>query len=112
MKIFRSVALAFSLFSRLPASKVKWEPESMRYALAALPLVGLVVGAAFGGWAWICGALAFGKTLFAAGMTLLPLLVSGGIHMDGFCDTVDALSSHASPERKRELAVKPQEVAS
>ena len=107
MKIFRSVALAFSLFSRLPAPKVTWEPESMRYALAALPLVGLVVGAVLGGWAWICGALAFGKTLFAAGMTLLPLLVSGGIHMDGFCDTVDALSSHASPERKREILKDP-----
>ena len=107
MKIFRSVALAFSLFSRLPAPKVKWEAESMRYALAALPLVGLVIGAALGGWAWVCGALALGKPLFAAGMTLLPLLVSGGIHMDGFCDTVDALSSHAAPERKREILKDP-----
>ena len=107
IRIFRSVALAFSLFSRLPAPKVRWEPESMRYALAALPLVGLVIGAALGGWAWVCGALAFGKPLFAAGMTLLPLLVSGGIHMDGFCDTVDALSSHASPERKREILKDP-----
>ena len=107
MKVFRSVALAFSLFSRLPAPKVTWEPESMRYALAALPLVGLVFGAALAGWAWLCGALAIGKTLFAAGMALLPPFVSGGIHMDGFCDTVDALSSHASPERKREILKDP-----
>ena len=31
------------------------------------------------------------------------MLLSGGIHLDGFCDTADALSSHAAPERKREI---------
>jgi cobalamin synthase len=25
--------------------------------------------------------------------------VTGGIHLDGYCDTVDALASNASPER-------------
>ena len=43
------------------------------------------------------------KGLYAAGLTLLPVLLSGGIHLDGFCDTADALSSHAAPERKREI---------
>ena len=34
---------------------------------------------------------------------LLPVAVSGGIHLDGFCDTCDALSSHQSRERKLEI---------
>ena len=33
----------------------------------------------------------------------LPLLVTGGIHADGFCDTVDALSSHAEREKMLEI---------
>ena len=38
--------------------------------------------------------------LLGAGVTLLPILVTGGIHMDGFCDTCDALASHGDREKK------------
>ena len=107
MTILRSIATAFLMFSRVPMPKVAWKPENMRLALAALPLIGVLIGALLWGWAWLCGALSIGSILFAAGMTLLPLLVSGGIHLDGFCDTVDALSSHAVPERKRDILKDP-----
>ncbi len=100
------------MFSRVPMPKVAWKPENMRFALAALPLVGALIGALLWGWAWLCGVLSIGKILFAAGMTLLPLLVSGGIHLDGFCDTVDALSSHATQERKREILKDPHKARS
>lgn len=36
-------------------------------------------------------------------MTLLPVLVNGGIHMDGFLDTMDALNSYGSREKKLEI---------
>ena len=103
MSVIRSVVIAFSMFSRIPMPKVEWEAKNMRYALAMLPLVGCVIGAVVFGWGMFSNWLSFGAPLFAAGVTLLPLLITGGIHMDGFCDTVDALSSHASPERKREI---------
>ena len=101
--LFRSVAMAFSMFSIVPMPMVEWKKENMKYMLCALPLVGVVIGAALWVWHILCQWLNFGAILFAAGMTLIPLAVSGGIHMDGFCDTVDALSSHAAPERKREI---------
>jgi adenosylcobinamide-GDP ribazoletransferase len=107
LKLLRSVALAFSMFSRVPVPRVEWKPENMRYALASLPLVGCLIGLVLWFWTWFSGALSFGKPLFAAGMTLLPVLISGGIHMDGFCDTADALASCAAPERKREILKDP-----
>ena len=96
------------MFSILPAPRVEWKSENLRYMLCALPLVGAVIGAALWVWYWLAGLLGFGQTLFAAGLTLIPLGLSGGIHMDGYCDTVDALSSHASPERKREILKDPR----
>ncbi len=36
-------------------------------------------------------------------LTLFPVLLTGGIHLDGFMDTSDALASHASRERKLEI---------
>lgn len=79
----------------------------MRYMLAALPLVGIAVGLVLWGWQSLCNALHLGDMLYAAGIALLPTLCTGGIHMDGFCDTVDALSSHAAPERKRAILKDP-----
>ncbi len=101
--ILRSVATAFTTFSRVPMPKVDWKPENQRFALAGFPLVGVVIGLVLAAWWALCKWLSFDSILFAAGITLLPLLVSGGIHLDGFCDTVDALSSHAEPEQKREI---------
>ena len=98
-----STAMAFSMFSILPAPVVEWKKEHMKYMLCALPLVGMVMGAALYVWLWLCQRLNMGTALSAAGMTLIPLFLSGGIHMDGFCDTTDALASHTPAERKREI---------
>ena len=101
--MLRSVAMVFSMFSRLPAPRVEWKRENMRYMLGFLPLVGIVAGALEALWWWLCLRSGFGDLLFAAGMTALPLLLTGGIHMDGFMDTVDALSSHGDVEKKRAI---------
>lgn len=101
--LLRSIAMAFSMFSIVPMPMVEWKKENMKYMLCALPLVGVVIGLVLCLWQVLCQWLNIGTILFAAGMTLIPLALSGGIHLDGFCDTVDALSSHASPERKREI---------
>jgi adenosylcobinamide-GDP ribazoletransferase len=86
---------------------MEWKPENQRFVLASFPLVGLFIGLVLAGWWALCKWLSFDSILFAAGITLLPVLVSGGIHLDGFCDTVDALSSHAEPEKKREILKDP-----
>ena len=101
--VLRSAAMAFQMFSVVPMPRVEWKKENMRYMLCCLPLVGVVIMAALWLWERLCGVLGFGSVLYAAGLTLLPALLSGGIHLDGFCDTADALSSHAAPERKREI---------
>lgn len=107
MSFLRSFAAAFSMFSRLPVPTLQWRDDNMRYLLAAFPFVGAVVGLFIWAWLWICEALGFGFILRSAGLTLLPVAVTGGIHLDGFCDTVDALASRASPERKREILKDP-----
>ena len=108
MQVFRSIAIAFSMFSALPAPRVDWEKANMRYALAFLPLVGCVIGAAEYGFWLLCGALSFGTLFRAIGFTLLPTLLSGGVHMDGFLDVSDALMSHAPAETKRAILKDPR----
>jgi adenosylcobinamide-GDP ribazoletransferase len=104
MTILRSIAMAFTTFSRLPVPAVRWEKENMRYMLCAFPLVGVVIAVFTGAFWLIADAFGFTSSLvYAAGITILPVLVTGGIHMDGFCDTVDAISSNAPPSKRREI---------
>ena len=103
MNILRSIVMAFCMFSRIPMPTVEWKNENMRYMLCAIPLVGVVIGLVLLLWQLLSAALGFGPLLWAAGLTLLPVAVTGGIHMDGFCDVSDALASHAPAEKKRAI---------
>ena len=103
MAFFKTLAVAFSTYSALPMPQFPWEEQNMRYAICAFPLVGIVCGGALLLWSRLCGLLGIGGVLFAAVAACLPMLITGGIHMDGFMDTVDALASRQSRERKLEI---------
>ena len=99
----KSLALAISCFTRLPVPKMDWDSDNMRFMLAWFPFVGLIVGAFVALWWFVAEALGFGIVLKAAGIALVPLVVTGGFHLDGFADVIDALASNAEPDRKREI---------
>ena len=94
--MFETVVVTFGMFSALPMPRVDWTPRSMRWALACLPLVGFACGGALALWLAVCRLLNLSGLLPAAGICLCPLLVTGGLHMDGFADTCDALASPAN----------------
>ncbi len=87
--------------------RVDWEPRAMRYSMCFFPLIGLVIGLIIWGWLALAAWLDLGVLLRATGVLLVSLAVTGGIHMDGFADVVDAQSSHAEPERKRQILKDP-----
>lgn len=100
---FESLLVAFSTYSALPMPQFEWNRRNMKYAICFLPAVGLVCGLALLGWHQLCRWRQVSELFFAAGAVILPLLLTGGIHMDGYMDTVDALSSHQPKERKLEI---------
>ena len=98
---------AFSMFSALPVPHTEWKKETMRYTLLAFPLIGLVIGLLCVLWSLVCEALLLPQILRAAGLCAVPVLVTGGIHLDGFADTWDARSSHGTVEKKQEILKDP-----
>ena len=95
--------VAFSLYSAIPVPQVQWEKRTMRWALGFLPLIGVLIGAL--GWLWFafCTHFAAEGLFYAVGAALIPLFVSGGIHLDGLCDTCDAVCSYG--DREKRLAI-------
>lgn len=105
--LLRSLIQAFSTYSAIPAPETKWDEDSMKYALAFFPLVGAVIGAAEYGAYLLLVYLNSGALLTAAVLTALPLLLTGGIHMDGFLDACDALHSWRDREEKLRIMKDP-----
>ena len=99
-RILKNAAVAFSMYSRIPMPQFVWNDESMRYALCFFPLIGLVIGLFEYLWYTLCSILNIGSTMFAAGVVVIPLILTGGIHFDGFMDTSDALSSWRPQEER------------
>lgn len=103
MRVIRSFVIAFSTYSRIPMPQAEWSDENRKYAMCCFPLIGAVIGLILWGWLWICDALKIGMLLKGAVSTIVPLLVTGGIHMDGFMDTSDAMASWQTIERRLEI---------
>lgn len=101
--LLKSLAIAFSTYSILPMPQFEWTKENMQYAICFFPAVGLLCGAALAAWNWLCGLLHISSLLFAAVASCLPVIISGGIHLDGYMDTIDALCSHQPQEKKLEI---------
>ena len=100
MRQVNSFLVAFSMYSRIPVPQPDWERSSMDYVMCYFPFVGTVLGAL----AWLCfqggRLLGLSPLLLGAVLTALPLWISGGIHMDGYMDTRDALASCGDKEKK------------
>lgn len=94
---------AFAMYSRIPVPQIEWKEENRRYALCFLPLIGAVIGGLIWLWAYFCGCFELNEFVFGAGAMFIPLFITGGIHMDGFCDVSDALASYAPKEKALEI---------
>ena len=108
MRLLYSLAIAISMYSRIPVPTVDWNEKNMKYAMGFFPVVGVITGLLQAGAGYlILEYTSFGKLFFAAVMTLIPVLVTGGIHLDGYADTIDALSSYGDREKKLQILKDP-----
>ena len=105
--IINSFIIAIAMYSKIPMPKVEWNQKNMKYTLCFFPSIGLVIGALLYGWSRICGAFGFGQICFALVGTVIPVIVTGGIHLDGLLDTADAIHSYATKEKRQEILKDP-----
>ena len=106
--MMKAIAIAFSTYSKIPMPHFKWDPKALQYSMCAFPLVGAVIGAGeFAIWYLFGCVFQWSEVFTAAFLTGFPILITGGIHMDGFLDTVDAKSSYKSKEEKLQILKDP-----
>lgn len=75
----------------------------MKYVMCFFPWIGIVIGALCFGWNALAAWLGVSAPLRNVIWMLLPVAVSGGIHLDGLLDTADAMSSWRPREKRLEI---------
>ena len=107
MRIIKSIIVAFSLYSRIPMPVFTWQEKDMKHAISALPLIGGVIGGL--SYAVFLFGISFELPIFSLSLILsaLPLIVTGGFHVDGFMDVQDAKNSYQDKNKKLEIMKDP-----
>ncbi|MDD6550432.1 MAG: adenosylcobinamide-GDP ribazoletransferase [Lachnospiraceae bacterium] len=100
MDFFRSLAIAFSMYSAIPMPQFQWDQKNYEHSFAFFPLVGAGLSAvlyfAYRGLGWL-GTDSMAESLI---LTAIIVIYTGGFHIDGYMDTMDALCSHRSRDEK------------
>ena len=102
--VWNSCKAAFAMFSKIPAPMVDWNKENMKYMMCFFPFVGAVIGVL----TWLTGCILGNHVklepfFLTVILTVIPVVVTGGIHVDGLLDTSDALSSWQERTRRLEI---------
>ena len=107
MRLLKIIAITFAQYSRIPVPRFEWAEADMKYCLSVFPWVGAVTGLLFYGVFAGGVPAALPETAVTLLLTAVPLLVTGGFHVDGFLDVEDALSSWRSREEKLRILKDP-----
>ena len=103
MKLLKALIISFSMYSGIPMPQFEWKEEDMKYMLCFFPWIGAVIGAGIVLWFMLCKQAELGMLCYTMGGAAIPLLITGGFHVDGFMDTMDAFHSYQPKEKKLEI---------
>ena len=108
MWLLNAMIIAIAMYSKIPMPRVDWNEKNMRYAMCFFPLVGVIIGVLEAVAGNLITLWKGEETFFyAVVLTLIPVFITGGIHLDGFADTMDAKSSYGDREKKLEILKDP-----
>lgn len=97
-------ALTFTTIIPFPSRLIpEWNKKNLRFFCLMLPVVGLLLSLLWLAFWKILSRLPFSANLKGFMMTLLTLMLTGGLHLDGLMDTCDALFSHRDRETRLKI---------
>ena len=103
MKSVTAFFMAWGNFFAIPCPLKRWDSKHTSLMLGFLPAIGWLIGLV---WALVYFLLMYLGFSFFAGafiVALLPFVLSGFMHMDGFMDVCDAILSRRSLEERQRI---------
>jgi adenosylcobinamide-GDP ribazoletransferase len=106
-RIAKAFFMCMGMFTAIPLPWRPWDDELRPMMTACLPGAGLVVGGIWLLAAWVMKALCLNAALAAALLVIIPWLLTGAIHIDGYMDTADAVLSWRTREERLRIIKDP-----
>lgn len=103
MHLFKGFCISCAIYSKLPVPQFEWKEEDMRYHLCFFPFIGIIIGAIELLWFFLCTKAELNTVCRVLIAAAIPILITGGFHIDGFMDTMDALHSFQDSKKKLEI---------
>ncbi|OEH93649.1 cobalamin 5'-phosphate synthase [Bacillus solimangrovi] len=100
--------LAFQFFTLIPINKnIEWEQRRARYAIIFLPFIGLIMGSTLAGISNVMHMFSLSNLAISVCILFFTVVVSGGLHLDGWMDCSDAYFSYRDKERRLDIMSDP-----
>lgn len=103
MKILDTFILAVQLLTRIPIKKeIAVKDDTLIKGVVFWPLIGLITGALQLGVYYLLTYI-MARPAAIVFTVLMQILINGGFHLDGLCDTADGIFSARTRERMLEI---------
>eukprot|EP00831_Metopus_contortus_P032860 TRINITY_DN26453_c0_g1_i4.p2 TRINITY_DN26453_c0_g1~~TRINITY_DN26453_c0_g1_i4.p2 ORF type:complete len:304 (-),score=55.49 TRINITY_DN26453_c0_g1_i4:13-924(-) len=100
-KIYKSFIMALSMFTIIPTSYIEWDDEGSKNMMKFYPFIGVIIGFI---WSTVCIVVSFIKCsliLKSSIIMIVPFVLSGMLHLDGYMDVCDAILSRRKKKKKK-----------
>lgn len=107
-KIYKSFVACFSTYSKVPMPYVQLGERDSSLSLVFFPLVGGLIGMFEYLWGYLFSLMPVNQFVYVMIAAVIPIIITGGIHLDGYMDTCDAFNSYADKDKKLEIMKDPR----
>ncbi|WP_338781569.1 adenosylcobinamide-GDP ribazoletransferase [Metabacillus sp. FJAT-52054] len=104
------ILIAIQFFTAVPVKRsFELDEKRVLYAVQWLPFVGLLIGAVLSGLLWLVLTFTpFSMPAAAFIIWMAAILLTGGLHLDGWMDSSDAYFSYRDREKRLEIMKDPR----
>ena len=103
----RQIFTALAFLTILPARTAEWSEEEFGKSSVWFPLAGAILGLAAAGFSWLARQF-FPHSTTAVLTVIFWVVLSGGLHLDGFSDCCDGFFASAAPEKRLQIMKDPR----
>ncbi len=95
--------MSWGMFCAIPCPLKRWDEDAKGFMLLLLPVIGAMLGALWALAAFLLRLAALPGLITAGLLAIIPYLLTGFIHLDGYMDCCDAILSRRDLEERRRI---------
>lgn len=99
-KLFKGFIMALSMFTIIPTPYIEWDDDGAKNMMKFYPVIGGIVGIIWSVIYYLISILNISVVLKGTIIMMVPFIVTGMLHLDGFMDVCDAILSRRDREEK------------